>query len=149
MIIYKNSSELTNMFLTGLEFLGCVFMIHLISITFGASLFANFDRTLFFSFFMAVLCAAPSLILLDHSDMCTLFYRMFVRQEYFDDTEYRFMNIATNAVKGAWFGALVIPLDWDRWWQKWPISCCIGALVGAIFGILTGKRSKHKVKSDN
>ncbi|XP_063238024.1 uncharacterized protein LOC134539718 [Bacillus rossius redtenbacheri] len=31
---------------------------------------------------------------------------------------------------GAWLGAAVIPLDWDRPWQQWPVPCCLGALLG-------------------
>jgi hypothetical protein len=38
-----------------------------------------------------------------------------------------------GASLGAWCGAMVIPLDWDRPWQKWPIPCVAGAVVG--FGV--------------
>jgi phosphatidylinositol glycan class F len=31
---------------------------------------------------------------------------------------------------GAWLGAFVIPLDWDRAWQEWPIPCASGAMLG-------------------
>ncbi|PSN45698.1 hypothetical protein C0J52_11949 [Blattella germanica] len=31
---------------------------------------------------------------------------------------------------GAWLGAFVIPLDWDRPWQEWPIPCSTGAMLG-------------------
>ncbi|XP_012276441.1 phosphatidylinositol-glycan biosynthesis class F protein [Orussus abietinus] len=51
---------------------------------------------------------------------------------------------------GAWLGAIVIPLDWDRPWQSWPIPCVIGALLGytvahsitAIQTLLTLKLNK-------
>lgn len=39
------------------------------------------------------------------------------------------LNIKATLL-GAWLGAIVIPLDWDRPWQVWPIPCVIGALVG-------------------
>jgi phosphatidylinositol glycan class F len=35
---------------------------------------------------------------------------------------------------GAWLGAVVIPLDWERPWQQWPISCVLGAVVGQAIG---------------
>jgi hypothetical protein len=38
-----------------------------------------------------------------------------------------------GASLGAWCGAMVIPLDWDRPWQKWPIPCVAGAVAG--FGV--------------
>ncbi|GAU89888.1 hypothetical protein RvY_02386 [Ramazzottius varieornatus] len=40
------------------------------------------------------------------------------------------------AVVGAWCGAVVIPLDWDRPWQAWPIPCCYGAFAGYAVGHL-------------
>lgn len=35
---------------------------------------------------------------------------------------------------GAWLGAVVIPLDWERPWQQWPVSCVLGALLGQAVG---------------
>ncbi|CAG8506653.1 35474_t:CDS:2 [Gigaspora margarita] len=43
-----------------------------------------------------------------------------------------YTTVAT--VVGAWLGAIVIPLDWDRPWQVWPIPCVIGGFVGHIVG---------------
>jgi len=53
---------------------------------------------------------------------------------------------ALGALAGAWFGAIPIPLDWDRPWQVWPISCTYGALFGYILGMLWAARcgyTKH------
>uniref|UniRef100_A0AC34QGL2 Phosphatidylinositol-glycan biosynthesis class F protein n=1 Tax=Panagrolaimus sp. JU765 TaxID=591449 RepID=A0AC34QGL2_9BILA len=41
-----------------------------------------------------------------------------------------------GTILGAWLGAFVIPLDWDRWWQVWPLPCLFGCSVGFIFGLL-------------
>jgi len=35
---------------------------------------------------------------------------------------------------GAWFGAVPIPLDWDRDWQRWPITIVTGAYIGWAIG---------------
>ncbi|KAK2744816.1 Glycosylphosphatidylinositol (GPI) anchor assembly protein [Myotisia sp. PD_48] len=50
-------------------------------------------------------------------------------------------------VLGAWFGAVPIPLDWDRPWQAYPITIITGAYVGYVVGswlartpLLYGKR---------
>lgn len=37
---------------------------------------------------------------------------------------------AKGTILGAWTGAIVIPLDWDRPWQSFPIPCVFGALFG-------------------
>lgn len=43
---------------------------------------------------------------------------------------------AICALSGAWIGAIVLPLDWDREWQAWPISCVISTYVGHSVGVL-------------
>ncbi|CAG8068113.1 unnamed protein product [Penicillium salamii] len=35
---------------------------------------------------------------------------------------------------GAWFGAIPIPLDWDRPWQAFPITILTGAYIGYAVG---------------
>ncbi|XP_043220564.1 glycosylphosphatidylinositol anchor biosynthesis protein 11-like [Amphibalanus amphitrite] len=48
---------------------------------------------------------------------------------------------AAGALLGAWLGAFVIPLDWDRDWQVWPVPCCAGAQLGSAAGrLLCGTR---------
>ncbi len=115
MIKYYNSSHNWNIFLTFIELLASVLVIYFIAITFGASLFLeDFKQTLFFSLFMTVLCVAPSVILFEHKDPFSLFNRLFLKKIFHDDTEYRCARTCVYAVIGAWSGAIVIPLDWDR-----------------------------------
>ncbi|KAJ5121748.1 Glycosylphosphatidylinositol anchor biosynthesis protein 11 [Penicillium atrosanguineum] len=40
---------------------------------------------------------------------------------------------------GAWFGAIPIPLDWDRPWQAFPITILVGAYVGHALGSLVSR----------
>ncbi|KAJ5179106.1 hypothetical protein N7492_002316 [Penicillium capsulatum] len=40
---------------------------------------------------------------------------------------------------GAWFGAIPIPLDWDRPWQAFPITILTGAYVGYAVGTLVSR----------
>ncbi|KAJ5688547.1 Glycosylphosphatidylinositol anchor biosynthesis protein 11, partial [Penicillium macrosclerotiorum] len=40
---------------------------------------------------------------------------------------------------GAWFGAIPIPLDWDRPWQAFPITILIGAYIGYAIGSLASR----------
>ena len=149
MLKRRHSSELTNTLLTGLEFLGSVALFYFVAVTFGASLYDSLPQTFLFSALMALICAAPSIVLFEHTDLLSLFSRLFVRQEFREEAEWRLARLASTAALGAWLGALVLPLDWDRWWQQWPISCCFAAVLGAIYGALTPNRSTKKVKSDN
>ncbi|KAJ5807923.1 hypothetical protein N7474_009192 [Penicillium riverlandense] len=40
---------------------------------------------------------------------------------------------------GAWFGAIPIPLDWDRPWQAFPITILVGAYIGHAVGSLVSR----------
>ncbi|KAF7585844.1 Glycosylphosphatidylinositol (GPI) anchor assembly protein [Aspergillus hancockii] len=40
---------------------------------------------------------------------------------------------------GAWFGAVPIPLDWDRPWQAFPITILVGAYLGYAVGVCLGR----------
>ncbi|KAJ5143454.1 uncharacterized protein N7515_002241, partial [Penicillium bovifimosum] len=40
---------------------------------------------------------------------------------------------------GAWFGAIPIPLDWDRPWQAFPITILVGAYIGFAVGSLLSR----------
>ncbi|EYE91328.1 PIG-F family protein [Aspergillus ruber CBS 135680] len=42
---------------------------------------------------------------------------------------------------GAWFGAVPIPLDWDRPWQAYPITILTGAYIGYALGSLISRSS--------
>ncbi|CAM9290571.1 unnamed protein product, partial [Phaeothamnion confervicola] len=43
---------------------------------------------------------------------------------------------ALGAGFGAWVGALVIPLDWNRPWQMWPLPLVAGGIAGMGVGTL-------------
>ncbi|OQD73116.1 hypothetical protein PENDEC_c017G03263 [Penicillium decumbens] len=40
---------------------------------------------------------------------------------------------------GAWFGAIPVPLDWDRPWQAFPITILTGAYIGYALGSLVSR----------
>ena len=145
MLSLSNSSKLTKSFLTFLEIIFAIFFIYLICVAFGASLTENLGETLLFSSYMALICIVPNVIIVEHDDLFSLIHRLFIREEFETNAEVVCTQIAKNAIKGAWFGALVIPLDWDRWWQTFPVPCCIGASVGAFYGIIFSKMCKFKL----
>eukprot|EP01080_Neovahlkampfia_damariscottae_P007102 gene7102-11265_t len=48
--------------------------------------------------------------------------------------ERKFCLVAFCMCVGIWFGAFVIPLDWDVPWQKFPISLTHGSVLGFFVG---------------
>lgn len=140
--MYKNQNNVCRIFvITGatlLEFLSSIMIIYLTSVAFGAYLIEDFLKTLLFSAFISSVSVMPMLILIEHKNPLDLLDRLIIRQDLNSKFESNLVNLSYGSAIGAWFGALVIPLDWDRWWQEWPISCCIGALIGAIIGVLKG-----------
>lgn len=150
---YKNSHNYFEEILVKLlwtigEFVASIALVYFVSFTFGAYLFENFERTLFFSILISLLCIMPSFIYCKHNDPVALIDTLFFKQDFKDKVEYFLVNLAYSAIIGSWFGALVIPLDWDRWWQEWPISCCFGALIGFVLGFFVTivknfSRKKH------
>lgn len=151
MFKHKNATGFTQfvyaLFATLIEFLASIIIIYLITVTFGASLIEDFNGTLLFSILISSISFMPSFILIEHQDPFSLLTRLFIKNEYNSNLEIRLVKLSLGAIIGSWFGALVIPLDWDRWWQEWPISCCIGALVGSFIGLLfSGLTFKNKIK---
>ena len=136
--MYKNltSSTLFVFLVTLLELLGTMVLVYFVSFTFGATLIENFYETTLFSLLISVTCFMPIFIYCEHTKPVDLLYRLFIKNEFKNSFEVKLVNIAFGGVIGAWCGALVIPLDWDRWWQEWPISCCFGSMFGAMFSAL-------------
>lgn len=56
---------------------------------------------------------------------------------------------ALGACLGAWFGAIPIPLDWDRDWQRWPVTIVVGMYAGYAVGRLGGLALVGKVARFN
>jgi phosphatidylinositol glycan class F len=121
---------------TILEFIASTIVAYFVSFTFGASLFEEFNETLIFSILMSSICVMPILLYIEHENPLELLNRLLIQREFYNKIEKLLANISYGGVFGAWFGALVIPLDWDRWWQIWPISCCFGALIGSSSAFL-------------
>ncbi|KAF7159037.1 hypothetical protein CNMCM5623_004270 [Aspergillus felis] len=48
---------------------------------------------------------------------------------------------ALGTALGAWFGAVPIPLDWDRPWQAFPITILTGAYIGFALGSVVCRSS--------
>lgn len=99
---------------------------YVISVLFGADLTENIEGTLIFS------CHISSFVFIPlYFHVGARFLSLITIEEkprtYIESCN---LIVCSGVLVGAWFGAFVIPLDWDRDWQKWPIPCVIGSIFG-------------------
>lgn len=107
-----------------------VLIFYIIAVLFGAPFFSSQEETLMFSILLTTLIVLPLILNLGLDATVSILSSTDVFEK---ETLSTIFAIAVRFVLfGAWLGAVVIPLDWDRPWQKWPISCCFGALVGYV-----------------
>uniref|UniRef100_A0A914BZH1 Phosphatidylinositol-glycan biosynthesis class F protein n=1 Tax=Acrobeloides nanus TaxID=290746 RepID=A0A914BZH1_9BILA len=112
-------------------------VFYITAVLFGAPLLSNFDDTFVFSAVLALFASFPLFYSTngDFDQLCdiVLDYNFSSKSQYFAH------RCAVGSLAGAWLGAIVIPLDWDRWWQKWPIPCLFGIFIGALLGLLVAQ----------
>ncbi|XP_067010791.1 phosphatidylinositol-glycan biosynthesis class F protein [Anabrus simplex] len=113
------------LFMTGVYFI--------IAILFGAQLFSNHEETFMLSAVLTALTIFPPCLNLGSSSVINLLFGMKSPGDAVWDS---LLCILQCTLFGAWLGAFVIPLDWDRQWQAWPIPCATGAMVGYVVGNL-------------
>lgn len=96
----------------------------------GAPVLDRQDQTISFAIILTILTVLPCCINLGSHTTIDLFMNIF----HYDGDFVVKMILRTIhfTLLGAWLGAVVIPLDWDRPWQVWPVPCCLGALAGNI-----------------
>lgn len=119
--------------------------VFLTTVLFGAKALSHHRETFVFSCLFTVLTVFP--VCLHKGIQCVV---QFLNGTQPEDvfTSVLAKNIQWTAT-GAWLGAVVIPLDWNREWQAWPIPCSFGALIGfsvaqiiSIFELLTKRNGK-------
>lgn len=110
--------------------IGSMATFYLLAVLFGAPLLSEFEETYMFAALLSVLCVFPSCLNLG-PDM-TISYLTGTKPTSLNDVSEVIVKNMQITLLGAWLGAIVIPLDWDRPWQMWPIPCCLGAIFGSI-----------------
>ncbi|KAF5303136.1 hypothetical protein FQR65_LT19029 [Abscondita terminalis] len=101
-----------------------------VAVLFGAPFLSAHEETFMFSLLLTVLTTLPSCLYLGADTTISLLIDLTTFEG----------DVITEAIRqsicgtlfGAWLGAIVIPLDWDRPWQVWPIPCSLGAMLGYI-----------------
>lgn len=107
-----------------------VFIFHIAFVLFGAELFDDIQATFVFSCTLASFVLAP---LYFHCGI-DAFLLLSLQENPKSKIQRGVLCVSFASIIGAWFGAFVIPLDWNRPWQMWPIPCVFGSLFGFIVG---------------
>eukprot|EP01059_Diplonema_ambulator_P003281 TRINITY_DN12967_c0_g1_i1.p2 TRINITY_DN12967_c0_g1~~TRINITY_DN12967_c0_g1_i1.p2 ORF type:complete len:153 (+),score=10.54 TRINITY_DN12967_c0_g1_i1:36-461(+) len=61
-------------------------------------------------------------------------HRIFTSTSWQSKTERAAGLYAWATIFTMWISAIIIPLDWDVWYQRWPIPVFVGSLLGAFVG---------------
>lgn len=104
---------------------------YIAALLFGAPIFSLVNETLTFSVILGVLCSLPLLWFCGTKYLHII--DLFATSKN-QKPERLAKCIVSLTIFGAWIGSIVIPLDWEVWWQAWPISNCISMLTFAVIG---------------
>ncbi|KDO34252.1 hypothetical protein SPRG_19082 [Saprolegnia parasitica CBS 223.65] len=112
-----------------------VALFHVLLIFFGAPVLDLVDRTLMLATLLAFLCVLPlttavGLVSFD------AYVETVLHQRWRSHDERQATCTFLGTLFGAYIGALLLPLDWDRPWQQWPLPCVYGAVYGHLVGLL-------------
>lgn len=108
----------------------CILIYFVGIILFGAPFLSQHEETLMLATLLAVITIFPitKYIGID----ATIHYLSGLKGFNGDALTNMFMRNIALTLCGAWAGAIVIPLDWDRVWQVWPVPCYLGTFGGYL-----------------
>ncbi|KAG0168243.1 Glycosylphosphatidylinositol (GPI) anchor assembly protein [Apophysomyces sp. BC1034] len=112
-------------------------VIYGLTVLFGAPLLTKFYHTLAFSAYLAILSVVPAFAILAPTNVSN-WIKVFVQHCPSTRAEIYAYTQVVCTLSGAWIGAIVLPLDWERDWQAWPISCIISTFLGHVVGVIAG-----------
>lgn len=98
-----------------------------VAVLFGAEVFSKHEETFMLSVLLCVLTVFPACLHMGASSAINLIFGQKPSNDVVGTLILRSIQLT---LFGAWLGAFVIPLDWDRAWQEWPIPCASGAVLG-------------------
>lgn len=105
-------------------------------VLFGAPFLSHFQENFTLASLLAIYTALP--LALSAQDESS-FQELVFEGRAINSAQLYSHRLAAGALLGAWLGAVVIPLDWDRWWQKYPLPSLFGASVGALVGLVVAQ----------
>lgn len=124
-----------------------------VGVIFGAPLLGHFEECYTFALIVFTLAVLPTVLYLGSGGPDWLLGSLVSLNV--DPNLKPFLSIGQLTLFGAWLGAMVIPLDWNKPYQIWPIPCILGAVIGNLVGnsaLLAGylldPKSKKKIKNE-
>jgi phosphatidylinositol glycan class F len=122
-----------------------------IAVLFGAQVFSKHEETFMLSVLLCVLTVFPACLHMGATSVINLLFGHTPSNDVLGTLILRNIQLT---LFGAWLGAFVIPLDWDRGWQEWPIPCALGAMLGftaanllMAVNVVPKLTKKHNAKS--
>lgn len=115
--------------------------IYIVAVLFGAPVFSDFQETCMFSLITTTFTALPLCLYFGADNTVNMF--LSITSFEGSDVQKLFMLKLRLTLFGAWLGAIVIPLDWNRPWQDWPIPCNVGAIAGYMVGSFLSSLLQH------
>lgn len=122
--------RLSNLFKSFLTFLLMVGVYYVIVVLFGAPFLTHQEQNLMFALILSIFTILPVCLHCGHEAGLSILLTL----TNYDGNELfkKFVFNARLTFLGAWFGACVIPLDWEKPYQEWPIPCYFGAVFGYL-----------------
>ncbi|XP_050311827.1 phosphatidylinositol-glycan biosynthesis class F protein [Anthonomus grandis grandis] len=146
-------SKSPGVFKTVAVLLGMIATYYVVAVFFGAPFFSKQQETFTFALTMTILTVLPCSLYLGGDKSVALMLSLAslnITEQY-----KQFLALMQFTCLGAWLGAVVIPLDWDRTFQVWPVPCILGALAGLFFGhfvllvlYVFERKNKKKLKAE-
>ncbi|KAK5973725.1 DNA-directed RNA polymerase subunit [Trichostrongylus colubriformis] len=123
-IFMKPEFRLKGLSGTILSLLQLFTLYYVLCVLLGAPVFSEFYSTSALSLWLALLTGLPISFVYRSASQ--------IREFLFEGrcsthSELSAHRAILGAVIGAWLGAFVIPLDWDRWWQRYPLPNFVGS----------------------
>ncbi|KJH41173.1 RNA polymerase Rpb1, domain 2 [Dictyocaulus viviparus] len=109
---------------------------YIVCVLLGAPLFSEVYSTSALSSWLAVITGVPLSIVYKGDNHIRAFILHSRCSTLLELSAHR---VIIGAVVGAWFGAFVIALDWDRWWQRYPFPNFVGSCCGCALGFLVAQ----------
>lgn len=126
---------------------GSVLPCYVIAVLYGAPMTTLIPQTLSWGVIQSIFVVLP--LAAARNAEVSLWRRVYALNDARTAFELCASWAGIGSVVGAWFGACLIPLDWDEPWQKWPITLIHGASLGFIVGhVVAYFRVKAQLQSD-
>ncbi|EQC34543.1 hypothetical protein SDRG_07870 [Saprolegnia diclina VS20] len=115
--------------------IAAIALFHVVLIFFGAPVLDLIDRTLMLATLLAFLCVLPLTTAVGLASFDS-YVETVLHQRWRSHDEQQATCTFLGTLFGAYIGALLLPLDWDRPWQQWPLPCVYGGVYGHTLGLL-------------